>query len=143
MKQRYEKVKNWINLMNYVEKTVVEYGAKYDDYKQWKDNMIRDIRKEFKSIDRYYPDPIGKSMREEWRGQCDEDGEGGYDYRILPVEDPDSWTDEEIEEYIMCEVGYPPICSPYDCTGKRFTRWCSWKRKPCGIVMIHSWGLDV
>lgn len=143
MKQRYKKVADMMELYKDMEKFVIEHGNP-DKINDLRRKYIHDIRKELKSANNYYRDPLEKPMSDSWRTQIDDEyGEDGKDYRILKVEDPDDWTDEEIEEYIMDEVGYPPICSPYDCTGKRFTAWTHWSKQPIGIVMIHSWRLDV
>ena len=86
-------------------------------------------------------DPLAKSIREAWRHNGSEDGESGVDYIIIPDE---GQTDEELDEFVKSsEVYYPPICGPYDCTGKRFTWGWAYTRWPCGIVIIHRWGLDV
>lgn len=142
-KRRYDHVRSLYEVFHEMEKIVAEHGNP-DKIPELRHKYMLKIREELKRADRYVKDPLEKPLTEEWRGQIDEEyGEDGKDYRILPVSDPDDWTDEEIEEYIMDEVGYPPICSPYDCTGKRFTAWTSWSRQPIGIVMIHCWGLDV
>lgn len=141
--RRYEKIRDMLDFIKFSNKYLKEHNVSTDIIKQHRDNIIRDVRKELKRIDIQYVDPLGKPMTEEWREHIDEDSESGYDYRILKVDNTDGWTDDEIEMFIMQEVGYPPICSPYDCTGKRFTRCVSFSRQPCGIVMIHSWGLDV
>ena len=141
-RQRYERIADMIKLNSEIEKLIMEKDP--GKVHEWRKKYVREIRNEFRRIDRDFPDPLAKPLTEGWRGQIDQDcGEDGRDYRILPVENPDDWTDEEIREYIESEVGYPPICSPYDCTGKRFTAWVSFSRQPCGIVMIHAWGLDV
>lgn len=103
-------------------------------------DFIKEKRREIHRINRYREDPLAKSMREDWRHVCDEDGEGGYDFCLMS---DDGETEDEIREMAEDAVGYPPICSPYDCTGKRFTRWITVKRVPAGFAVIHSWGLDV
>lgn len=103
-------------------------------------DFLKEKRREIRRINRYREDPLAKSMREDWRHVCDEDGEGGYDFCLMS---DDGVTEDEIREYAEDAVGYPPICSPYDCTGKRFTRWITVKRVPAGFAVIHSWGLDV
>ena len=143
MLRRYEKIKDLMETEREMKELVRKHGdpMRVDDIHNV---YVRKIRDELKRIDRYYQDPLEKPLTSEWRTQVDDEyGEDGKDYRILVVKDPDDWTDEDIEEYIMDKVGYPPINSPYDCTGKRFTAWTSWSRQPIGIVMIHSWGLDV
>lgn len=143
MLRRYENIKDLMELEQEMKDLVRKHGnpAKVGEIHKV---YVRKIRDELKRIDRNFTDPLEKPLTEKWRTQVDDEyGEDGKDYRILVVEDPDDWTDEEIEEYIMDAVGYPPINSPYDCTGKRFTAWTSWSRQPVGIVMIHIWGLDV
>lgn len=143
-KRRYDDLRKEIELSKRMERFLREQSVPEEQINLWKKKRVRQIRDKIAKIDREFRDPLEKPMYEGWRTVCrDEYGEDGYDYRILQAGDPADWTDEEIEEYIMCEVGYPPINSPYDCTGKRFTAWTSWSRQPIGIVMIHSWGLDV
>ena len=101
---------------------------------------IKRHRDEIHSINAYFVDPLGKPMTDDWRHRYNEDGEGGVDYIL--VKDCGE-TDEEIEDFVMCTVGYPPINSPYDCTGRRFTWGIDWKRTPSGIAIVHRWGLDV
>lgn len=143
MLRRYERIKSMMDINKECEKLIREHeGGK--NIHEWRKKYVREIRDELKRIDRNFTDPLEKPLTEKWRTQVDDEyGEDGKDYRILVVENPDDWTDEEIKEYIMEEVGYPPINSPYDCTGKRFTAWTSWSKQPVGIVMIHSFGLDV
>lgn len=51
-------------------------------------------------------------------------------------------TDEEIQE--MVDDMWIRICSMYDCTGKRFTRYIHTHRNPNGLVtFVHAMGLDV
>ena len=143
MKERYKQVAERIKYLIETEKFFTENG-KADKINKLRRKYVPRIRQELKRANEYYRDPIEKSISEGWRGQIDYNcGDSGTDYRILKVENVDEWTDDDIEEYIMENVGYPPICSPYDCTGKRFTMWTHWSRQPAGIVMIHQWGLDV
>lgn len=102
--------------------------------------FMKEQRNEIRRLNRYNADPLEKSMRDEWRHGGSEDGESGYDYRIFP---DNGETEEEIEDLVENDVGYPPICSPYDCTGKRFTRWITVHKVPAGFAVVHSWGLDV
>ena len=102
--------------------------------------VVRKIREKIARIDAKKEDPLRHSMREEWRHLYDEDGEGGYDFAILP---DNGETEEELYEQVMFEVGFAPITSPYDCTGKRFTAWVDIKRVPDGVAVVHRWGLDV
>ena len=104
------------------------------------DDLIREQRRKIRQINQYNCDPLARSLRDEWRHRCSEDGESGYDYRIIPDNG-----ETEKEAIVRAEdlVGFPPIRGPYDCTGKPFTRWIKAHRVPSGIVIIHSWGLDV
>ena len=72
----------------------------------------------------------------------DVDGEYFTLYGFLPERFND-WEDDEIREYLD-EYMVEEIRSPYDCTGKRFTRWYTFHRNPCGrISCIHRMGIDV
>ena len=102
--------------------------------------FIRKYRREIRRINRYKVDPLAQTLTEEWRHLFDEDGEGGYDFGILA---DDGETIEEIREMAEASLAYPEICSPYDCTGKRFTAWIAVRRVPMGFAVIHRWGLDV
>ena len=104
--------------------------------------LIHSHREDLHRINSRRVDPLEKPLTEEFRVRYDEDGEGSIEYGILP-EDGTETTDEEIREYIRDYVELPEINSPYDCTGKRFTRWVDYKRTPAGIVIIHAIGLDV
>lgn len=89
-------------------------------------------------------DPLRVPLTGGWRHVYDDDYEGGKHFCLLPDRPEDPYTDDEIREYIEdSDVYYGRVNSPYDCTGKRFTRWISWKRTPAGIALIHSWGLDI
>ena len=142
--RRYEWIKDLMEIEKELCELCIEHG-KPEHVKDIHKKYTEKIREELKRIDRNYIDPLQKPLTEDWRTYVDDRGidASGYDYRIKKVENPDEWTDDDIEEYIMCEVGYPPICGPYDCTGKRFTMWTSFKRTPAGIVMIHRWGTDL
>ena len=143
--RRYEEIKSLIEVENEIKKFATENG-KTEIIPEIHQKYTERIREKLRYIDRNYIDPLGKPITEKWRTIVPDKEDiaiSGYDYCVKVVDDPDDWTDEEIEEFIMDEVGYPPICEPWDCTGKRFTRWCSWNRQPIGIVMIHAWGTDL
>jgi len=82
-------------------------------------------------------DPLAESLRKLPRKHIDEGGECCTEYRIVT----DPMTDEEAQD--LCDSMRYNINSPYDCTGRIFTAWISWKRVPCGIAIIHRMGLDV
>lgn len=105
-------------------------------------DMIHGYREQLHRINSHRVDPLEKPLTKEFRTRYDEDGDGCKEYGILP-EDGTETTDDEIREYIKDYIELPPINSPYDCTGKHFTRWVDFKRTPAGIVIIHSIGLDV
>ena len=102
--------------------------------------FMKEQRRKIRKLNQYSVDPLEKSMQEEWRHGGSEDGEDGYDYCILP---DNGETEEDIETMVEDAIGYGPICGPYDCTGKRFTKWIKVRRVPAGFAVIHSWGLDV
>ena len=86
-------------------------------------------------------DPLSVPIRDGWRHSVSRDTESGYDYTIIPDE---GQTDGEIAEYMYNSPVYlGSINSPYDCTGKHFTRWWQSTRTPSGIVLIHCWGIDI
>ena len=120
-----------------------ELCAEVGDPKGGKDRIaefMKEQRCKIRRLNKYSTDPLKMPMREDWRHVYSEDGEDGYDYRILP---DNGETEEEIEAMIEETIGYGPVRGLYDCTGKRFTRWISVKRVPAGFAVIHSWGLDV
>lgn len=145
MLRRYEELKSMYEVEKRMSELMREKG--YPDKVRYIHAEYASQRHEYlRKIDQNHIDQLMKPITDGWRTVIhdpDDIALSGCHYRILKVEDPDDWTDEEIEEYIMDEVGYPPICSPYDCTGRRFTRWCSFSRQPVGIVMIHAWGTDL
>lgn len=68
------------------------------------------------------------------------DWETAYEYGFLSHRT--DLTDEEIQE--LKDEMRLVICSPYDCTGKRFTRYIDTHRNPSGLVSyVHCMGLDV
>ena len=143
MRARYERLAIMYEVAKMEEGFIRQYG-KPSNIHEWRRKYIREMRDEIRKIDRDYPDPLAKPMTEAWRGVVDDEyGDCGYHYRIMPEQKGDEWTDEEIEEYILDEVGYGDINSPYDCTGRRFDRWIEWRRCPSGIIMIHRWSTDI
>ena len=143
-KRRYDDLRNEILLTRRLEQILRDRNLTGNEIEMWKMDRKRYLRKRILKINIDFPDPLAKPVTEEWRTVYNECGEGGKDYMILPYTSGNrEWSDDDIKEYIMSQVGYPPIYSPYDCTGKRFTEWVSWSRQPVGIVMIHSWGVDV
>jgi len=105
--------------------------------------LIRKCRDSIKKHLAERIDPLEKPMTEEWRHlYCGELGEDGVDFAILPIEN-DKETAEDIIEYLEETVAYPPINSPYDCTGRRFTRNLTAKKTPAGWAVTHHWALDI
>lgn len=132
----HDALRNAYDLLKFIKVTCQELGEPVEIMGA----LIREQRRTIHRINQYSSDPLARSLRDEWRHGFSEDGESGYDYRIIP---DNGQTEEEIEDQVCCEVGYPPIYSPYDCTGKRFTRWIKVRRAPAGFAVIHGWGLDV
>lgn len=102
--------------------------------------FVRMTRRSIHGLTNALKDRLAQSISEEWRTLIMNDGEGGVDYIIL---EDNGESDAEIQEYVDEEVGYAPINSPYDCTGRPFTWDKHWKRTPAGIVVIHRWAIDV
>lgn len=101
---------------------------------------VRMTRQRIHGLTDALKDRLEKSISEDWRTLINEDGEGGVDYIIF---EDNGESDAEIQEYVDDEVGYAPINSPYDCTGRPSTWDKHWKRTPAGIVVIHRWAIDV
>jgi len=101
---------------------------------------LKRIRRRIKNLNDNMVDPLEKSLADEWRHRCREDGEGGVDYALIQ---DNGETDEEIEDFVRYEVGYPEIYSQWDCTGRPFTVSIDWHRNNGTISLIHRWALDV
>ena len=129
-------LKNAYDMINFVKGYYREHNMPLEKL----GDFIKEQRREIRRINAYSVDPLEKSMRDEWRHVYSEDGEDGYDFCLMS---DDGETEDEIREMAEAAVGYPPICSPYDCTGKRFTRWITVHKVPAGFAVVHSWGLDV
>ena len=72
----------------------------------------------------------------------DDDYESFTEYGFLPMH-LEEYSDAEIEAWIDEEM-VMEIRSPYDCTGKQFTKWIDWHRNPSGMIsFIHRIGIDV
>lgn len=97
-------------------------------------------------------DPLATSIRDHtwrdfwlcgkdpWRRVFRKDNyESWYEYVIMP--DFEEESDEELQRSI--EELEVHICSPYDCTGKPFTRFIHWKRTKAGVVIIRHMSVDV
>ena len=102
--------------------------------------LIRKIRDRISELQTRVTDPIAKPITADWRSGYVYEGDGGYDYVIIPDCDD---TDDELSDWFDCCIAYPPIFSPYDCTGKRFTYGKHIRRTPAGVVVIHRWSLDI
>ena len=69
---------------------------------------------------------------------------GDYDGYIELVRLPDDLNSvEQATEFFQDFFSYPPICSPYDCTGKPFTQWFKVFTRNNGFYAYHSVGIDV
>lgn len=128
----YEWLKHWEEM---------SLSGKYpQEYVQFFSEQAKREKQKIRKDSRTHFDKLSAPLSEKWRTRYDKDGESAIDYRIIP---DNGQTDEEIRDYILEEVGHPPICSPYDCTGKPFMMWTHFARTPSGIVLIHSWGIDI
>ena len=85
-------------------------------------------------------DILEKPLTQEWRRVCRHDGETVLEFRIYPGDWEDA-LDEEIEEEVRSLERHN--LSPYDCTGKLFTAWLTWKRVEAGLSVVHCLALDV
>lgn len=106
-----------------------------------KDKVRADTKREYRAKAKRFHDPLAKPLTEEPRTWYDpeRDYESMSEYGIDPS--LSDMTDDELREYF--EEQEIHINSPYDCTGKIFTRWISWKRTPAGVSWVHRKGLDV
>ena len=139
--RRYEMMGHTYKTMKDMQKFVFENSTCPDKVKLQKamQKMIRSYRDDMRSY--IHSDPLEKPLTEQLRYK--DDGDGCYiEYGIL-TEDGEFTTDEEIQQYIDEYIALPPICSPYDCTGKHFTWSIDWKRCKAGIAVIHHVGLDI
>ena len=131
-----EKINEEYGILVWVQRSLKELGA---DQRKSQD-LIRRYRDRIAELEREVEDPLAKPITEGWRHGYVYEGEGGYDYIII---DDNGETDDELSEWFDCCVAYPPICSPYDCTGKRFTWFKHINRTPAGIVVVHRWSRDI
>lgn len=97
-------------------------------------------------------DPLEKSLRDHkwkdfwfcgedpWRRAYKEDDCESWDeYVIMP--DFEEESDEEMQANI--DELRVTFYSPYDCTGKPFSRYIHWKRTKAGVVIIRHMSIDV
>ena len=116
-------------------------------------HLAPEVKRRYRhSIKATHNDPLSSSMRDHqwrdfwlcgkdpWRRIYREDNpESWYEYTIMP--DFEEESDEEMQRSIdELEVH---ICSPYDCTGKPFTRFVHWKRTKAGVVIVRHMSIDV
>ena len=142
---KYEFLHNfirWVEREGYAETVSHLDDGSRQEIRRYYENCIREmkhsVRQDIKKFYELNPDQLAHPLTEAWRHGGD--GESGWDYIIIP---DNGQSNVEIEEFIETEVGYPPIISPYDCTGKRFT-WCkTWRRTPVGIAVTHHWSVDI
>ena len=114
----------------------------WDEFTRREQKLFKKIFKEsYKRSHRGERDVLDNSLLEESRlAYPDEDWETCIEFGFLSKRT--DLTDEEIEELV--EDMTLRIYSPYDCTGKRFTRWITTHRNPSGLVSyVHEMGLDV
>lgn len=107
--------------------------------------MILD-KKEKRIIKKMFKQPqwrgIPSLMDEERLGGFNESGDNFSLFGFLP-EKFSKYSDAEIRE-LLNDLMREEIYSPYDCTGKRFSRWINFHRNPCGrISYVHRLGVDV
>lgn len=99
-----------------------------------------DTKRQYRAKAKCFHDPLAKPLTEASRTRQDpNDWESMTEYGIDPG--LSDYTDDELREFF--EEQEICILSPYDCTGKVFTRWISWSRTPAGVAFIHRKGLDV
>lgn len=134
----YNDIKSMYKSLEQLKKIFSDHGIPFPvEYYEEAKKACRHVYRNYSKRE----DPLSRSMRGSWRGCIDSDGEGGKHYTIIPDE---GQTDEELQEFMYdSPVYYGRINSPYDCTGKRFTRYCDFRRCPAGIIIIHDWGIDI
>lgn len=106
-------------------------------------SLKRALRKVFKNKRRYQTRIINDAedpyATDGDRVRYDKDGESWCIYGFRNLNDSSK---EQIEQYFddMREV----IDSPYDCTGRPFTRRLSWHKNPSGeYSFVHEMALDI
>lgn len=131
-----EQLRDQYDFLNWIK----ENAGKNAD-REAKKIIIGKIRGRIAELQEKLTDDLEKPITEEWRHiYGNEMGEFGYYYAIFPDEGE---TDDELSEWFDSCIAYPPINSPYDCTGKRFTSMKHIRRTKAGIVVIHGWNLDI
>ena len=112
----------------------------YELMRAAKEKVRADTKRQYRAIAKYCHDPLAKPLTEAPRTRQDpDDWESMTEYGIDPG--LSDYTDDELREFFAEQE--IRILSPYDCTGKVFTRWITWKRTPVGVSWIHRKGLDV
>lgn len=137
-----EQIKEQYEILHCIKKNLLELGFPTKGL-EWKkaEGVVGKYRDRIKELQARITDPIAKPITADWRSGYDSElGESGYDYVIIPDCDD---TDDELSDWFDCCIAYPPIFSPYDCTGKRFTSGKHIRRTPAGVVVIHRWSLDI
>lgn len=106
------------------------------------DQLTRAVRYCVARHDECHPDPLARPLTKGWRSVLDHDGidASGKDFRLLPEDPDDPWTDDEITEYVHdSEVYCGPSRYDFDCTGEKLTWGWHYTRTPAGIAIIHEW----
>ena len=84
-----------------------------------------------------------KSLQFEERKRWLEDEESSVEYGFLPFDWDNDMVKEDVEEWLSENMEIHNY-SPYDCTGKLFTKWIDWHVNPDNsISFIHRMGLDI
>ena len=136
MATKHEQLKDRYEILQFIKQNLDTLGV---DMIHRKD-IIRKYRDQIAELQAGMVDPLARPLTEASREQYRYEGESGYEYIIMK---DDGSTDDELSDWFDSSVAYPPINSPYDCTGKRFTWFKHINRTPAGIVVIHGWSLDI
>lgn len=110
------------------------------------DDVWRDLRRSARVVYRKPArDPLAAPITEDWRSLLIADGidAWGMDYRILPEDPDDPYTEAELTEYMHdSRVWCGSSRYDFDCTGEKLTRTWHWRRTPAGIALFHEWFIN-
>ena len=131
---RCRTVREMYGILDMWNKIHASYGTPTDP------DAVREFRRARNA--RMGDDPLRKPLTAGWRSRLEHDGIDacGKDYRILPEDPNDPWTDAELTEYMHnSDVYCGSSRYDFDCTGERLTFGWHYTHTPAGVALIHDW----